>query len=184
MAKISINKVSEAPEKEYIKAARKVVFGTKRPPLFTRVLIMIAFTAFIYYFFWNGLRLVALTSIDSIENPQEFKASIQSLGEKFDISDGLKTFKQYALGMMFVWALAGVGLSIIYRRKIIGYYLFFAGMLGALAVPLIVLGFSYSFEGGADWIDFVIPPILIAVFYLSFKRLKKLKEEAAREALL
>ena len=184
MAKININKVSEAPEKEYLKSAKKLVLGSKRPPLFTRILLMVAFVFFCYYFFWNGLRVMALSSIDTIENPEEFKVRFQKLADDYGIEDGISSFKMYGLLMMAGWGVVGLGMALVYRRILSGYYLFFGGLLVALVVPVIILGFDYSFNGGVDIYDFIIPPALAGLFWISFKRLKKLKEEAKREALL
>ena len=173
MAKLNINKVSEEPEKEYARAAKKIVLGKERPPFFTRVILGVALVCFCYYFIWNGLRVMLLSDV----NVAMFKARIQSFGEEYGIKDAISVFKSYGLAMVITWLVAAGGMALIWRRKLIGYYLFFAGMLGALVVPFVTTGWEYSTQGGVDWFDFVIPPVLGAIFYLSFKRLRKLKHE-------
>lgn len=179
---IGINKLSERPEQEYAKMAKKVLLGSSRPPLFTRIILLLALICFGYYFIWNGLRVVVLSNIDSVENPELFKQKLQALGDEHGITDALKTFKNYGMAMVFTWLACGIGMGFIYRRKLAGYYVFFAGLLAALIIPFVLLGWSYS-TSEVDWYDFVIPPALFAIFFISFKRLKKLKEEARLEGL-
>lgn len=179
---IGINKLSEKPEQEYAKMAKKVLLGSSRPPLFTRMILLVALICFSYYFIWNGLRVVVLGSIDSVENPELFKQKLQVLGEEHGITDALKTFKNYGLAMVFTWLATAVGMGLIYRRKLVGYYLFFAGLLGALVIPFVLLGWSYC-TSEVDWFDFVVPPVLFGIFFISFKRLKRLKEAAKLEGL-
>lgn len=180
MAKIAINKVSERPEQEYAKAAKKVILGSQRPPLFTRIILMIALVVVGYYFLWNGLRILALSNIDSFDSAREaaeFKISIQKFGEKFGIENGLETFKNYGLAMLVASGLALAAMAIIYRRKLFGYYLFFVAMLGMLVIPFVMLTWDYA-TSEVDFYDYIVPPALAAIFFISFKRLKKLKEEA------
>ena len=180
MEKIAINKVSERPEQEYVKAAKKVLLGNQRPPLFTRVILIVALVCVGYYFLWNGLRVVALSNIDSFDSAREaseFKISIQEFGEKFGIKNGLETFKNYGLAMLIASGLALAAMAIIYRRKIFGYYVFFVAMLGMLVTPFVLLSWDYA-TSEVDFYDYIVPPALAAIFYVSFKRLKKLKEEA------
>ena len=188
MSRLVINKVSEEPEKEYIKSAKKLLLGRKRPPLFTRVILGIALVAFVYYFIWNGLKMILFTpgSIEILDDPDKFIALINELGKKFDISDPMSTFLLNAQIMVAAWAIILIGMLIIYRRKITGYYIFFFGLLVSLVTPFAVLGWDYatSPSDGTDLLDHIVPVALFIIFFISFKRLKKLKEEARKEALL
>jgi len=179
---LKINKLSEKPEKEYAKMAKNVLLGSSKPSVFTQLLLLIALICFGYYFVWNALRVTVLSNIDSVDDPQLFKQKIQYLGSQYGIEDGLKTFKNFGLLMMLAWAIVGAGMAAIYRRKLFGYYLLACGLLTALIVPFISLTWKYV-TAEVDWWDFVIPPALIVVFFLSFKRLRKLKEKAKLEGL-
>ncbi len=185
MAKISINKVSETPEKEYAKAAKKLVLGSDRPPLFTRVILIVALIAMSYYFLWNGLRYFVIDNIDSLNTSDAAvaKAKLQKLGEEHNISDAVKTFKQYGLFMLISAAISLVGMAFIYRRKLFGYYIFLVGLVAMLLTPFITLSWSYV-TSEVDFYDFIIPPVLGFIFFVSYKRLKKLKEEARLSKLV
>lgn len=158
------------------------MLGNDRPPLLTQLLLLLALVCFGYYFFWNGLRIVALNYVDGVEEAWEAKAKIQAIGEKYSISDGLKSFKMYGMGMMASWALAFVGMVFIWRRKVWAYYIFFFALTIAFLCPIIFLSMKYFVEG-IDMADYIIPPVLIGLFYLSMMRLRKLKEKAEIEKL-
>ncbi len=179
MAKIAINKVSERPEQEYAKAAKKVLLGNQRPPLFTRIILIVALICVGYYFLWNGLKFVALNNIDSFSAKEsaEFKTVIYKLGHKHGMEDPLNQIKTYCLAMLAASGLGLVSMAIIYRRKLFGYYMFFIAMLAMLVIPFVLLTWDYA-TNGVDFYDYIIPPALAGIFYVSFKRLKKLKEEA------
>ncbi len=172
-----ISTVSEKPEQQVLKSAKNIVLGKDRPPILTQILLLVALMCFCYYFFWNGLRIVALNYVSNLEDGGDAQGVINALGAKFSIDEPIKAFKLYGMGMMASWGAALLGMAFVWRRKVWAYYIFFLGMLAAFLCPIIFLSLKY-FMGGIDWVDYVIPPVLIGLFYLSMMRLRKLKEKA------
>src|SRR5690606_10822373 len=118
MSRLTLNKVSEEPEKEYLKSAKKILLGKKRPPLFTRIILGVALVTFIYYFFWHGLKMIAFApgTLDFLDATQQakFDSNIDKLGAYFGISEPKETFLLHAQVMVISWGVAMVGMLLIY----------------------------------------------------------------------
>ena len=173
---------SETLDKDYLKKAKKAILGSEKPSMYLRILYWISLPIFLYYVLWNGLRMIALNSIELIDNPEEFKINIQKLGEKFGMTDGVASFKLYALVMMIAFGLFFIGVILAYRKKMLGYYIIFPSLIVGFLAPIFLLSWSY-FIGELDFWDYLIAPALIVAYYLPYNKKRKERDTAIEQQL-
>lgn len=158
------------------------VMGRRKPPFLTRAILLGAFAVFLYYFGWNIFRYLAITFIDSLDNPEDIKANLQAIGDPYGIDDALNTFPIYFLAIAGAQVLVLTSFVFIYRRKIWGYLLFFAGQGATLLAPLVIIGTDYFYQE-IDIVDKVLPILISTVFMFSMFRLKNIRTKEKEERI-
>lgn len=176
-------KIIEEKEVLLVKRIWNFIMGGHKPPFLTRIILLASLVSFFYYFLWNTFRYFALLFIDTIDNPEQIKANMQSLGEKHGIDEALSSFSQFFLAMILIQVIILVSMIFVYRRQVWGYYLFVVGQICALVAPVAFLSWDY-FMDEIDFLDKAIPIAMIILFGISMMRLKRVKKNAERERIM
>ncbi len=148
--------------KRNLRLLKRIIFGKKKPPLFLRVVSILAIV-------WSLLTIIALLSILALllfSSDVAVVADLQAIDLKFYIS--------YA-GLHLVTVLAVI---LMWRQKIFGYYLF---ILTNLLMPFWVSFFLPVFRFN---VYFLIPSgafIFLFGIYFWVLKLKHKKEEEKKE---
>lgn len=160
---------------DYQSKLSKFLFGRKTPPLLTKIAFYFGIVGWFYFFIWYLAAFLSIQFIDGIAHPEQIKANFNKIGLEYGIENFQTTFSNVLMLTLFCLTAVLVSLFLIYRRKVIGYYIYLAGWLASIGIALVMLGFEFFWKE-ITHMDKAIMLALILPYFVFMYLLKKSKE--------
>lgn len=160
---------------DYQSRLSKLLFGTQNPPLITKIAFYYGIVGWFYFFIWYLAAYLSIAFIDTIEHPEQIKANFNKIGLDYGLDNFQTTFSNTLMMTLICLGVVLVSLFLIYRRKVIGYYLYLAGWIVSILIAVFMLGFKFYWNE-VTHLDKAIMLTLIAPYFVFMYMLKKTKE--------
>jgi hypothetical protein len=161
---------------DYQSKLSRFLFGKKNPPLITKIAFYYGIVGWFYFFIWYVAAFLSIKFIDGIEHPEQIKANFNKIGLEYGIDNFQTTFANSLMITLLCLLVVLASLFMIYRRKIIGYYIYLGAWIATILVALFMLGFSFFWKE-VTHLDKAILLTLIAPYFLFMYMVKKSKEK-------
>lgn len=162
---------------DYQSKISRFLFGRKTPPLITRIAFIYGLLGWFYFFIWYLAAYLSIAFIDSIEHPEQIKANFNKIGLEYGLDNFQITLSNTLLITLICLGASLVGLFLIYRRKIFGYYIYLGGWIISLLIGSFMLGFSLYWKELINNMDKAIILTLILPYIVLMLVIKKSKEK-------
>lgn len=124
----------------------RLMFGIRTPPLLVKIQFYYGIVGWFYFFIWYLAAFLSIKSINGIAHPEQIKANFNKIGLDYGIDNFQITFGN-TLGVLLVClGVVFVSLFMIYRRMIIGYYIYLGAWILGILIMLFTLGFSFFWK--------------------------------------
>lgn len=165
------NLIPKAPAAEefYTFSRYKVFFlGNKNPWWLTQLAFFVGLAGFFYFCIWNLLNFLAVAMINNYPKPEKIKALFIELGNKYEIAEPMTMVKYLSLTNIIASGVMFLGLIIIWRRKKMGYYFIYGGLVVCLLTPLVFMGTKYI-EAETRWFEYSYALILAGLLTVDLR---------------
>ncbi len=147
---------------------RKLVLGSKRPDVFTRVVFSLNLFSWILFFSWNSISYVVLIMSNVIKENKGFSvnAIIRRKGRDlgFEGQDFLETITSFFLLQHFVWVIIFVGIILMYRKLRLYVLIYLGGFSIHFFMMFWMLGLQYFIEDISSFDKVLYGVMLLSVF--------------------
>ena len=162
---------------DYQSKLSRILFGTSSPPLITKIAFYYGIVGWFYFFIWYLAAFLSIAFVDGIEHPEQIKANFNKIGLDYGIDNFQTALSNVLLLTLICMGVVLISLFLIYRRKIIGYYLYLSGWILSILITAIILGPKF-FWSEVTTMDKAIMLTLIAPYFFFMILLRKAKEKA------
>ena len=145
MAVVKIN------ERTVVQKIKRLVLGDKKPSLYTRISVMIAFTLWLYFTVWQALILMSILLVDRLKNPEMIMNTLNRVGAKYAFMhrwglDTTKTLVFYSVVVLFFYMLSLLGIVSAYKRNKKGFLMYLFSYSLSVVFTIVFLGIDYFNE--------------------------------------
>lgn len=155
---------------------RKFFLGKKVPDLFTRIICNISFLYFFYVFLWALTIFIAFVFGQNLPKAENWNKIFLEVGMKYQLQNVYLDFTMYLITDLLFASLFFVGILLVWRNKLIGYWFSIAGVVVCSTSALVFLGIEYMRNEGAWW-EVIMECIVFLLLLLNYfiRKRKKLR---------
>lgn len=125
------------------------IIGTVKPNMLTQVSVAIGFFIWLYFFSWHLLTFITLSLMGTLDKSEELHAAFNRIGSKYQmlLPGDITTYLWiHTIVQLIVFAVALIGLILIWRQKKIGFPLYIFSNIATYIVTFFLLGMSYMYN--------------------------------------
>lgn len=146
---------------------RRSFLGTGTPGWFTRINCNVAILYFIYVFGWALAVFIAFQFGQNLPKAKNWNELFEAIGAKYQIPNIHFAFSAYLLTMLLCSLILLIGVMLVWRTKMKGFYWVFTALVILEVTPFLLLGMEFiRHEEG--WWEFVIPGLILVLFLTDF----------------
>ena len=159
---------------------RRFILGKEKPDLLTRASCLIVFIIWIYLISWQVLTFLSVMLVNTIEKtkgglngPATIKAAFQRVGSReYGFADTMNRLTVHSTFQLILFAVALVGIILVYRKKRLGFFLYIIPLLLTFLATYFILGWSYIINevSGTDTILLLMTVIYFGIGLFLFYR--------------
>lgn len=181
--KDKIDKLSPEDAIPLVLKIRRLVLGKAKPDLFTRIVFVTNFFAWVLLMAWNLISYGVVLMSDFIKVNKGFSvnAILRAKGEEMGIQGQvfLDTIRTYYFLNIVIWFVIFIGLVLLYRKSKFYAGFYFGGFIIHFSLLLLMLGPQYFAEHVSNFDKMLYAILLLSAFvhYTLLMKEKRAMEE-------
>lgn len=131
----------------FVIALRNLVYGKKKPDMYTRIAFVINMIIWVTFFLWNIISYFVITNRDvlRIQKGINVERIIETRGSElgFEVGQFMNRLLTFHAISIICWGLIFIGLVLLYRKKKQFIYFTLAPLTFYIGMMLFYIGFTY-----------------------------------------
>ena len=146
---------------------RKFFLGKNTPNIFTRILCNFGLLYFFYLFFWTLIIIIAFNFGQNLPKAENWNKLFLEIGVRYNILDIHMSYSIYLYSLLLICASFFIGILLVWRKKVKGYYFVIISTLASIFIPFVLLGYEFV-KNECGWFEFLFSGLVITLFTIDY----------------
>ncbi|MFT5821852.1 MAG: hypothetical protein ACI8ZM_003108 [Crocinitomix sp.] len=123
---------------------RRLVMGSEKPNLLTRVSVISGALVWFYLFVWQLMTFISTLLIGNVHESGTIRSAFYTLGNaNYGLRDTVSSMKMHAMVQLIIYFIVLASLILIWRKRKIGFLIYVVGNITSLLITVLMLGWAY-----------------------------------------